>query len=158
MSDSLPNWPTQRSMRAFYGAVGANLVTLVPPFVMHYDGHPIHSFSVNSRCRDSLLHVLNDIWQRAGKAQDTVDEWGASVFGGCFNNRSMLGSSTPSCHAYGAAIDLDPERNPYTHNVHTHGHFTPDHPVVQAFKAQSWVWGGDWTSIKDFMHFQAARV
>ena len=36
--------------------------------------------------------------------------------------------------------------------------------VVQAFKAQGWVWGGDWGfpgqphSIYDKMHFQAAKV
>jgi hypothetical protein len=144
-------------MRAFYGPVGANLVPLVPPFVMTYDGKPIHSFVVNARCKDSLLRVLTAIWEAAGHSQAVVDDWGASIFGGCFNNRSMIGGTTPSCHAYGAAIDLDPARNPYTRDPHAR-HFTDDHPVVKAFKAEGWVWGGDWHGPYDAMHFQGARV
>ena len=159
MSDtvSTPQWPAQAAMCAFYGPVGANLAPLVPPFVMTYDGHPVHSFVCNKRCRDSLSAVLADIWERAGKVQATVDDWGASIFAGCFNNRSMIGGSRPSCHAYGAAIDLDPARNPFGHDPKAR-HFTADHPVVLAFKAQGWVWGGDWHSVFDPMHFQAARV
>lgn len=144
-------------MRAFYGPVGANLVPLVPPFAMTYGGHPIHSFVVNARCKDSLLRVLAAIWEAAGHSQATVGEWGASIFGGCFNNRSMLNSSTPSCHAYGAAIDLDPARNPYTRDPRAR-HFTDDHPVVKAFKAEGACWGGDWHGVYDAMHFQFARV
>jgi hypothetical protein len=159
MSDpiAVPIWPVQAAMRAFYGPVGANLVPLVPPFVMTYDGHPVHSFLVNARCKDSLARVLTAIWEAASHSQAVVDEWGASIFGGCFNNRSMLNSSTPSCHAYGAAIDLDPARNPYTRDPHAR-HFTDDHPVVKAFKAEGWVWGGDWHGVYDAMHFQASRV
>ena len=160
MSDSIaaPVWPVQAAMRAFYGPVGANLVPLVPPFVMTYDGKPIHSFVVNARCKDSLARVLIAIWEAAGKSQAVVDEWGASIFGGCFNNRSMIGGTTPSCHAYGAAIDLDPARNPYTHNMNVKGHFTPDHPVTLAFAREGWIWGGNWTGVKDYMHWQASRV
>lgn len=145
-------------MAAFYGRPGTNLVRLIPPFAMTYDGKPIHSFVVNARCAGSLAHVLGDIWESASKAQATVDEWGASIFGGCFNNRSMLNSNMPSCHAYGAAIDLDPARNPYTHDLAVKGHFTGDHPVVLAFKRQGWAWGGDWHTVKDWMHFQSCRV
>ena len=74
MSDPIATsvWPVQAAMRAFYGPVGANLVPLVPPFVMTYDGKPIHSFVVNMRCRDSLLRVLTAIWETAGKSQAVV--------------------------------------------------------------------------------------
>ena len=160
MSDPIatPVWPVQAAMRAFYGPVGANLVPLVPPFAMTYGGHPVRQFVVNARCKDSLQRVLTAIWEAAGHSQAVVDEWGASIFGGCFNNRSMLNSNTPSCHAYGAAIDLDPARNPYTRDTNVKGHFTPDHPVTLAFAREGWIWGGNWTSVKDFMHWQASRV
>jgi hypothetical protein len=31
----------------------------------------------------------------------------------------------------------------------------PDGPVVRAFASVGWKWGGDYRSLKDFMHFSA---
>ena len=150
-------WPLQSEMRAFYGKPGANLVRLTPPFAMTYDGKPLKSFGVNSKCKASLARVLATIWESAGHNQARIDEWGVSIFGGCFNDRSMIGKRTPSCHAFGAAIDLDPARNPYTHNAAAR-HFLSGCPVVEAFQREGWIWGGDWHGTFDAMHFQAARV
>jgi hypothetical protein len=37
--------------------------------------------------------------------------------------------------------------------------FTGDSPLVVTFKAEGWIWGGDWDGAgADAMHFQAARV
>ncbi len=71
-------------------------------------------------------------------------------------------------HAYGEAVDLDPTENPYTgcgvtrdpaslpyldrSNVRP-GMVTP--AVVAAFRSVGWGWGGDWTGVKDYMHFSA---
>jgi hypothetical protein len=35
---------------------------------------------------------------------------------------------------------------------------TADGPVVRAFARIGWVWGGTWTSGKDYQHFAAADV
>jgi hypothetical protein len=99
-------------MRAFYGPVGANLVPLVPPFVMTYDGKPIHSFVVNARCRDSLLRVLTAIWEAAGHSQTVVDEWGASIFGGCFTPTAR--PSTWTRRATPTRATLTPATSPMT--------------------------------------------
>jgi hypothetical protein len=104
-----------------------------------------------------LARVLATVWAKAGQKQATVDDWGVSVFAGCYNDRSILGSGHLSCHAYAAAIDLDPERNPYGHDVHAR-HFVAGCAVVEAFKGEGWIWGGDWSGPYDPMHFQAARV
>lgn len=76
--------------------------------------------------------------------------------------------STWSMHAYGLAVDLNPRENPYVGcGVSYHadarryidrtplrkGMVTPG--VVRAFKAIGWGWGGEWTSVKDWMHFSA---
>jgi D-alanyl-D-alanine carboxypeptidase len=87
-----------------------------------------------------------------------------------FNCRLVPGTTTWSQHAYGRAVDLDPLENPEIQN----GQIDPpsaslwanrarsDPAMIrhgdtawQAFTAVGWKWGGDWTSLKDYMHFSA---
>jgi poly-gamma-glutamate synthesis protein (capsule biosynthesis protein) len=95
-----------------------------------------------------------------------------------FNCRRVAGSRSWSAHAFGAAIDLDPVQNPdlsgpsvtpragrrfagVDRSAAEHappGVVTADGPVVRAFARIGWVWGGTWTSGKDYQHFAAADV
>ena len=77
------------------------------------------------------------------------------------------GSGNWSNHAYGHAIDLNPNENPYIgcgavydprsrpyvdRTPLRKGMVTP--AVVRAFASIGWGWGGDWTGdTKDYMHF-----
>jgi len=77
------------------------------------------------------------------------------------------GSGNWSNHAYGHAIDLNPNENPYVGCGAVHdprsrpyvdrtplrkGMVTP--AVVRAFASIGWGWGGSWTGdTKDYMHF-----
>jgi hypothetical protein len=77
------------------------------------------------------------------------------------------GSGNWSNHAYGHAIDLNPNENPYVGCGAVHdprsrpyvdrsrlrkGMVTP--AVVRAFRSIGWGWGGDWSGeTKDYMHF-----
>ncbi|MFM2161819.1 MAG: hypothetical protein RLZZ383_1331 [Pseudomonadota bacterium] len=98
-----------------------------------------------------------------------------------YNCRAATGRSRYSAHAYGMALDINPLWNPYVGpegNVEPGagvswvgngtsdrrpmaawgglGVFThPEHPVVRAFAAEGWTWGGLWRSRKDFQHFTA---
>ncbi len=87
---------------------------------------------------------------------------------GAFNCRSTTGGSSYSQHAYGLAIDVNPFQNPYTKGDLVlpelassyldrgrvrPGMIEPDGPVVRAFAAIGWEWGGDWHSLKDLQHF-----
>jgi hypothetical protein len=172
------NWPHQSQCDAFYGNprgrngtysptwARANLVFVPVPFKMKCAWEPYSAISriqIHKRCADSLGRVLADILSRASKNQKTIDEWGASLFGGSFAFRTMRGSSSLSMHSWGCAIDLDPARNglgDYTPVL------TPDHPVALAFRQEGWVHGADWNGNKkvaderrpDAMHFQAALV
>lgn len=86
-----------------------------------------------------------------------------------FNCRPVTGGSGWSQHAYGTAVDLNPVQNPYVDDgevlppageayvdrgdrrpgmIGRPGHATA------AFDARGWTWGGDWSSLKDWMHFQ----
>ena len=74
-----------------------------------------------------------------------------------------------SNHAYGLAIDLNPKVNPYVKNdlvlptnglayvnrdQHVLGIIKKNDAVYQLFTSHGWTWGGDWTSLKDYQHFE----
>ncbi|EET61812.1 fibronectin type III domain protein [Marvinbryantia formatexigens DSM 14469] len=93
-----------------------------------------------------------------------------------FNYRTISGSRSLSNHAYGMAIDLNPMVNPYVKN----GRVSPangklykernvskcrgkykknmihkNDKVYKIFKKYGFTWGGDWSSPKDYQHFEA---
>lgn len=126
------------------------MVMITPPFQMYYDKHPIKGLNVNRKVAASLLRVFNDIFEQCGHDQKKIDALGVSAYGGCYNFRPIRGSSNLSNHAFGAAIDLDPERNPLGAKI---GKMSP--LVVNVFKKENWLWGGDYKNRKDWMHFEA---
>lgn len=147
-------WPHDdlASKIKFFGKPGTNLVSIIPPFQMYYDRHPIKSITVNQKIAASLLRVFNDIFEQCEHDQKKVDALGVSAYGGCYNYRPVRGSSNLSNHAFGAAIDLDPERHPLGKRG---GPFSKDKIVVNAFKKEGWLWGGDYKSRADEMHMEA---
>lgn len=58
-----------------------------------------------------------------------------------------------SVHSWGIAFDVNWDTNPMSPKLIT------DLPVefIAAFREQGWEWGGNWTSVKDAMHFQYCR-
>jgi hypothetical protein len=87
-----------------------------------------------------------------------------------FNCRLVPGTSVWAQHAYGLAVDINPFENPEIQN----GQADPpaaaawadrsrSSPAMirdgdaawRAFHAIGWTWGGDWHSLKDYMHFSA---
>jgi hypothetical protein len=84
--------------------------------------------------------------------------------------RPVRGAKAWSQHAYGLAVDVNPFQNPYhkgkvvlpelatsylqRDDVRA-GMVRPGGPVVRAFASIGWQWGGDYHSLKDFMHFSA---
>lgn len=94
-----------------------------------------------------------------------------------YNNTSGLhcrratGSERWSEHARGLAIDINPLLNPFITssilwpaNSEKYLDRTLDEPgmihdgddVVQAFEDNGWLWGGYWSSIKDYQHFSTS--
>jgi hypothetical protein len=80
----------------------------------------------------------------------------------------VTGGSTWSQHSYGLAIDVNPFQNPYVRgdlvvperaSAYTdrtwirRGMIFPGDAVSDAFASIGWGWGGDWHSLKDWMHF-----
>jgi hypothetical protein len=86
-----------------------------------------------------------------------------------FNDRLMTGGRKLSHHAYGLAIDINPIQNPYIYNdlilpeagnkymSRTDllpGMIVKGDVCYEAFTSRGWQWGGDWTSPKDYQHFE----
>jgi hypothetical protein len=70
-----------------------------------------------------------------------------------------------SNHALGRAIDINPLLNPYikddvikpegaTYDPSRPGTLTADSFIVKFLKERGWTWGGDWTGLKDYQHFE----
>jgi hypothetical protein len=82
--------------------------------------------------------------------------------------RAARGQKTWSQHAYGRAVDINPFHNPlvkkdlvvpelasaYVDRTSARaGMHMRRGAAVRAFAAIGWEWGGDWRSLKDYMHF-----
>lgn len=82
--------------------------------------------------------------------------------------RPAVGSNSWSQHAYGLAIDVNPFHNPYLKadlvlpelaSAYTDredvrpGMIFEGDVVTEAFTDMGWGWGGNWSTLKDWMHF-----
>jgi hypothetical protein len=76
---------------------------------------------------------------------------------GGYANRNMVGGDKPSYHALGAAIDINPSQNPYYKEDGRP--LKTDMPSNTGAIAAKWGmgWGGNWSTIKDAMHFSVAK-
>lgn len=82
--------------------------------------------------------------------------------------REATGGTSWSQHSYGLAIDINPFHNPYLRgevvlpelaSAYTDrddvrpGMIVEGDVVMEAFAEIGWAWGGNWKSLKDWMHF-----
>ncbi|BCS31372.1 hypothetical protein TBR22_A05720 [Luteitalea sp. TBR-22] len=102
---------------------------------------------------ESLQRVFVGILAHYGDVQ-AVRRARMHLFGGCYNYRRISGSGRLSTHAWGAGIDLDPDRNPLGVPHSDQLGMLPLR-VVELFEAEGWKWGGRFASRPDCMHFQA---
>jgi len=85
-------------------------------------------------------------------------ELGLDLFGGSLNVRRMRGGSAWSMHAWGIAIDFDPERNQLNWGRGKARLAQPDADAFwAAWEREGWVSLGRARNF-DWMHVQAARL
>jgi hypothetical protein len=118
-------------------------ITLPFPLTISWD----HSQSVSAMtCHKLLATVFTGVFVRlqSGGLQSKI-----TSFGGCFSFRPQRTGTKLSTHAWGIAIDLNPETNPQG----TAGNMDP--AVIATFREAGFEWGGDWQGkTRDPMHFQ----
>ncbi len=111
----------------------------------------------------SVIPISDKRFRKDGRWDDELSMEANNT--SAFNYREITGGGRLSNHASGRAIDINPLQNPYIKNdiVLPHGAkydpsiagtFTSDHPIVRAFLQLGWVWGGNWTSPRDYQHFE----
>jgi hypothetical protein len=155
-------WPRQSEMNDFYGlpgfAVSSQLVRVGCPWLLRIAWDPsqtTRTISIHSKCAESLAEVLEAVHTHYGDAD--IKRLRLDIYGGSYAHRKMRGGSSWSTHAYGAAVDWDPEHNGLNTKWADAGFSHPDY--------EAW-WGiweaAGWLSLGrargyDAMHIQAAR-
>ena len=161
--------------------VGLNQLRLLKLSVWGFDER-VHRgrLVVNEDAARPMLTVMRRLFQLRFpiRRMRLVDAYGADDHRSmeadntsAFNCRFVAGTDRWSEHAYGRAIDVNPIENPYADGD---GYVSPPQgaafadrsrrakglihrggPVVAAFAAVGWEWGGNWAWPKDFQHFSA---
>lgn len=117
------------------------------------------------------MHLIDDYWQGDGGASDTASIEANNTT--CFCYREVTGGSNLSNHAYGRAIDINPQQNPYVWYEGqelrwSHDNASPyidrncgdPHVIVNGdscysiFAKYGFSWGGNWNNPIDYQHFE----
>jgi hypothetical protein len=151
-------WPHDdtASKNAFYGDFHSpgwqdlNLIHVFVPFTVYYNKVPMnHGLLVHKKIAQAFQTAMAEIWDKCNHDQTQVDRTGASDWGGCFNIRNISGSNNWSNHSWACAVDISPTTNGFNA-----GHGTVGQMVIDAFKRQGALWGGDYHGRTDPMHFE----
>ena len=149
--------------------------------VLHfgYDGlFHVGELIVNVKVADEVLDIFKQLYLMrypieklrvmscyGGSDELSMEDTNSSSF----NFRHVTDGGKLSNHAYGLAIDLNPKVNPYVKNdlvlptnglayvnrdQHVLGIIKKNDAVYQLFTSHGWTWGGDWTRLKDYQHFE----
>lgn len=106
------NWPRQSDCTSFYGKPGSNQVTLNLPYPMRIAWEPkqvIRSWSCHRKVHDNMERIFQRTLDFYG--MERIRELRLDMWGGTLNVRKMRGGSSWSMHSWGAAVDIDPDRN-----------------------------------------------
>ena len=151
-------FPRRHELRSFFGELKINRGTGLPDdswvgffmqrmpvvYPLRLSVAPeitLSHVTVHRELAASLRSVFQDILKNLG-GLEAVRKARADLLGEAYAFRAEEGGHRLSLHAYGAAITIDPERNPYGKPWDADGGMI--HPVViEAFKHHGWQWGGD---------------
>lgn len=156
------NWPgsTESELIAFYGQPGEETqltyVNLPYEWRLAWDTNTkLTRLRCHAKVADSVSKVLSGVLSHYGQAE--IRRLRLDLFGGCYNYRRMRGGSAWSTHAWGIALDFDPDRNQLS--------WGRDRASFAKSDYDKWweIWENEgWTSLGrtknyDWMHVQATR-
>lgn len=158
----MATWPTQANVRSVFGEPGspaatAGIVNLPYQMVIAWDKTQVIK---QFRCHRLVEAPLERIFQKtlAHYGEAEIKRLALNIFGGCYNYRPMRGSKSWSMHAFGIAVDLDPEHNQLKWGKDKARFAKPEYlPFWKIVESEGAVSLGR-AANRDFMHFQFARL
>lgn len=154
-------WPrqTQEEVRAFFGNVGTHQTMLDLPYThrLAWDKNVlINRYSCHEKVHDSLNRILTRVHEHYG--EERIIELRLDLFGGCFNKRKKKGGSTWSMHAWGVAVDYDPENNQFRWGWDRASFARPEYDAWwKIWEEEGWTGLGRSRNY-DWMHIQAPHL
>lgn len=152
-------WPTQANVAKHFGAVGANQVMLTLPYEMRL-AWDTRTTVARMSCHKLVMPTFRRVFERtlAHYGFDQIKKLRLDLFGGCLNVRKMRGGSNWSKHAWGIAIDIDPEHNQLNWGRDRASLAKPAYDPFWSFVEAEGLVSLDRARNFDHMHFQAARL
>ncbi len=136
----------------------------------------------NARIANDVMEILTELYRQRYPIEKMrlVDEYDADDEksmednnSSCFNFRFISHTTKVSKHGLGMAVDINPLYNPYIKTVNgrrvvepvTAGAYTDrskefaykinrNDLCCRLFREHGFTWGGDWSSMKDYQHFE----
>lgn len=158
-ASKVTRWPTQSGVRAFFGGVGTNQAQCELPFemVLSWDMKTkLRRFSCHKLVKDPLERIWGRTLEWYGYAK--IKELRLDRWGGCLNVRPMRGGSNYSMHAWGIAVDMDPDRNGLKTTWKNAAFSKPEYKKFIEFWYDEGFINLGVERNYDAMHFQAARL
>ena len=146
---------------------------------VNFDGeNMIGNMIVSAEIGEEVLDIFQEIYESGFPINSIrlIDDFNAdddlsmaANNSSAFNWRYVAGTRRLSNHAFGMAIDINPVQNPYVRGGNIlpaageeyldrsdirPGMIIPGDVVYNAFISRGWTWGGNWTTVKDYHHFE----
>ena len=152
-------WPTQAGVSKFFGAVGANQVTLELPYEMRVAWDP-KSTVARISCHKLVAPAFKRVFEAtlAHYGIDAIRRLRLDLYGGCLNVRKMRGGSSWSMHAWGIAFDIDPAHNALKTKAPAATLSAAAYEPFWGFVEADGLVSLGRARNYDWMHFQAARL
>ena len=153
-----------------------------------FDGQThVGELIVNRQIAETILTIMKTLYENRYPIEKMrlVDEYGGDDNcsmednnSSAFNYRVIAGTSTLSRHSLGLAIDINPRFNPYirpgangelivaptgseayTDRQAAFAHkIDEDDLCYRLFTTHGFIWGGSWSTVKDYQHFEARSI
>lgn len=155
-------WPKQdyASMVKFYGPVGENQIQIPLPYpmVLAWDHtKQVKKITCHEKVSACMTKIFDDLLSHYGK--EKIHDLGIDRFGGMLNVRKMRGSTTAwSIHSWGAACDLDPDRNTLRETDKTARFARPEYAPMWKIILATGATSLGKSRNYDWMHFQFADL